>query len=60
MAVRPNGMEDTPQYRVNIDQHKASALGVSLDDINTTLSTAWQEVTSMILWTEAGLKKSMS
>jgi multidrug efflux pump len=26
---------------VNIDQHKASALGVSLDDINTTLSTAW-------------------
>ncbi|EMI9205377.1 efflux RND transporter permease subunit [Salmonella enterica] len=41
MAVRPNGMEDTPQYRVNIDQHKASALGVSLDDINTTLSTAW-------------------
>jgi multidrug efflux pump len=41
MAVRPNGLEDTPQYRVNIDQHKASALGVSLDDINTTLSTAW-------------------
>ncbi|CAD5568525.1 acridine efflux pump [Escherichia coli] len=40
MAVRPNGMEDTPQYRVNIDQHKASVLGVSLDDINTTLSTA--------------------
>ncbi|MEQ0878408.1 efflux RND transporter permease subunit [Enterobacter vonholyi] len=41
MAVRPNGMEDTPQYRINIDQQKASALGVSLEDINTTLSTAW-------------------
>lgn len=40
-AVRPNGMEDTPQFRVNIDQEKATALGVSLADINTTLSTAW-------------------
>ena len=41
MAVRPNGMEDTPQFRVNIDQERASALGISLDDINTTLGTAW-------------------
>jgi multidrug efflux pump len=41
MAVRPNGLEDTPQFRVDIDREKASALGVSLDDINTTLSTAW-------------------
>ncbi len=40
-AVRPNGMEDTPQFRINIDQQKATALGVSLSDINTTLSTAW-------------------
>jgi len=40
-AVRPNGMEDTPQFRINIDQEKATALGVSLADINTTLSTAW-------------------
>lgn len=41
MAVRPNGMNDTPQFKINIDQEKASALGLSLDDINQTLSTAW-------------------
>ncbi len=39
--VRPNGMEDTPQYNVVIDFEKAMALGVSVSDINTTLSTAW-------------------
>lgn len=41
MAVRANGMEDTPQYKVTIDQEKAKALGLSLSDINTTLSAAW-------------------
>ncbi|PBI82260.1 multidrug efflux RND transporter permease [Rahnella victoriana] len=41
MAVRPNGMEDMPQYKVTIDQEKARALGLSLSDINTTLSAAW-------------------
>ena len=40
-AVRPNGMEDNPQYKIDIDQEKAAALGVSLSDINTTLSSAW-------------------
>jgi multidrug efflux pump len=39
--VRPNGQEDTPQFSVDIDEEKASALGVSLSDINDTLSTAW-------------------
>ncbi|MBA8880118.1 efflux RND transporter permease subunit [Phyllobacterium myrsinacearum] len=39
--VRPNGQEDEPQFAIDIDQEKASALGVSLSDINTTLSTAW-------------------
>ncbi|MBE0532200.1 MAG: efflux RND transporter permease subunit [Rhodospirillales bacterium] len=39
--TRPNGQEDTPQFSVEIDQEKASALGVGLSDINTTLSTAW-------------------
>jgi multidrug efflux pump len=39
--VRPNGMEDTPQYNVDIDYEKAMALGISVKDINTTLSTAW-------------------
>ncbi|MCP2233516.1 efflux RND transporter permease subunit [Erwinia aphidicola] len=40
-AVRPNGIDDSPQYKVIIDQEKATALGVPLADINTTLSTAW-------------------
>jgi multidrug efflux pump len=39
--TRPNGQEDQPQYHVDIDQEKASALGLSFSDINTTLSTAW-------------------
>lgn len=40
-AVRPNGMEDTPQYQINIDQAQAGAMGVSLSDINNTMSIAW-------------------
>ena len=39
VRVRPNGMEDTPQYNVDIDFEKAMALGVTVSDINTTLST---------------------
>ncbi|WP_036768558.1 efflux RND transporter permease subunit [Photorhabdus australis] len=39
VGVRPNGQEDTPQYRVRIDQEKAETLGVSIADINSTLST---------------------
>ena len=40
-TVRANGMDDSPQYKVNVDQEKATALGVDLSDINTTLSSAW-------------------
>jgi multidrug efflux pump len=39
--VRPNGMEDTPQYNLDIDYEKAMALGVSISDLNSTLSSAW-------------------
>ena len=39
--TRPNGQEDEPQYQIEIDQEKASALGLSLADINATLSSAW-------------------
>ncbi|WP_207262035.1 efflux RND transporter permease subunit [Desulfovibrio sp. Huiquan2017] len=39
--TRPNGQEDQPQYHIDIDPEKASALGLSFSDINTTLSTAW-------------------
>lgn len=41
VRVRPNGMEDTPQYNIQIDYEKALALGLTVSDINTTLSTAW-------------------
>lgn len=40
-AVRPNGMEDTSQFHVDIDQEKASALGLNLSDINSTMSDAF-------------------
>ncbi|HEY8378318.1 MAG TPA: efflux RND transporter permease subunit, partial [Nannocystis sp.] len=39
--VRQGGLEDTPQYRVEVDREKASALGLSLADINATLQAAW-------------------
>jgi len=38
--VRPNGLEDTPQFKLDVDQEKAQALGVSVSDINQTISTA--------------------
>jgi len=40
-GVRPNGLEDTPQYKLDVDEEKAAALGISLTDINATLSSAW-------------------
>ncbi|KPA88402.1 MULTISPECIES: efflux RND transporter permease subunit [Pseudomonas] len=39
-AVRPNGLNDEPQYQLSIDDERASALGVSLSDINNSLSIA--------------------
>ncbi|MBT82091.1 MAG: hydrophobe/amphiphile efflux-1 family RND transporter [Alteromonadaceae bacterium] len=41
VGVRPNGLSDVPQFKINIDSEKASALGLSLSDINSTLSIAW-------------------
>jgi len=39
-AVRPNGLNDEPQYQLTIDDERASALGVTISDINNTLSIA--------------------
>ena len=39
--VRFNGLDDTTQLHVDIDQSKAKALGLDLNDVNDTLSTAW-------------------
>ena len=39
-GVRPNGLNDEPQYQLTVDDEKASALGITLSDINQTLSIA--------------------
>ena len=39
--VRPNGQEDAPQFRLDIDSQRASALGVAMSDVDNTLSVAW-------------------
>src|SRR3546814_5838904 len=41
MAVRPNGKDDEPQFRVNIDREKARAHSLSIAAINETMSAAW-------------------
>jgi HAE1 family hydrophobic/amphiphilic exporter-1 len=39
--VRPNGLEDVPEYRVDVDWKRAGALGVPIDAIHTTISAAF-------------------
>lgn len=39
-GVRPNGLGDEPQYQLTVDDEKASALGITLSNINQTLSIA--------------------
>jgi multidrug efflux pump len=40
-SARPEGMEDSPQLRLDIDRDKANALGLSLSDINATLAATF-------------------
>ncbi|GBQ85622.1 multidrug efflux pump acriflavin resistance protein AcrB/AcrD/AcrF [Gluconacetobacter johannae DSM 13595] len=40
VAVRPNGMEDAPQYLLDIDREKANALGITNAEINITIQGA--------------------
>jgi HAE1 family hydrophobic/amphiphilic exporter-1 len=39
--VRPNGMEDVPQFRIDVDWEKAGALGLPLSSIHNTISAAF-------------------
>jgi hydrophobe/amphiphile efflux-1 (HAE1) family protein len=39
--VRPNGLEDVPQYRVDVDWEKAGALGIPISSIHTTIAAAF-------------------
>jgi multidrug efflux pump len=41
IAVRPNGQDDSPQFKLDIDDVRAGALGVSVASINEVLATAW-------------------
>ncbi|MCX5645647.1 MAG: efflux RND transporter permease subunit [Phycisphaerae bacterium] len=39
--VRPNGLEDVPEYRVDVDWEKAGALGLPITSIHNTISAAF-------------------
>lgn len=41
MAVRPNGQNDNPEFKLDIDENRAGALGLSMADINDAISTGW-------------------
>ncbi|MBV5307534.1 MAG: efflux RND transporter permease subunit [Desulfobulbaceae bacterium] len=41
IAVRPNGQDDSPEFKLDIDDERAGALGLSLLGINEVLATAW-------------------
>jgi multidrug efflux pump len=41
MKVRPNGQEDTPEYRLEIDKARVGSMGLSLADVNNAISTSW-------------------
>ena len=40
-GVRANGLDDEPQYTLDIDWEKAQALGLSAADISNTVKDAW-------------------
>ena len=40
-AVRPNGMEDVPQYQIDVDWEKAGALGIPITSIHNTIAAAF-------------------
>ncbi len=44
IGVRPNGLEDVAQYKIDTNYEKALSLGVSVSDINQTLQGAWGSI----------------
>ncbi len=40
-AVRPNGLEDVPEYRIDVDWDKAGALGIPITSIHNTIGAAF-------------------
>jgi len=41
VSVRPNGLDDVPQFRIDIDWEKAGALGVPISSIHTAISSTF-------------------
>lgn len=41
VQVRPNGMEDVPEYRIDVDWEKAGAFGVQITSIHNTIAAAF-------------------
>jgi HAE1 family hydrophobic/amphiphilic exporter-1 len=41
VSVRPNGMEDVPEYRIDVDWEKAGAQGLPITSIHNTISAAF-------------------
>ncbi len=41
MNVRPNGLDDVPQYKIDVDWDKAGVLGLSINNINYAFSAAF-------------------
>ena len=42
--ARLNSLQDTPQYKLDIDYRKAKSLGLTVESINNTLTSAWGSV----------------
>ena len=40
-AVRPNGVEDAPQFQLIVDRQKANAFGIAITDINALIGDAF-------------------
>jgi len=56
--VRPNGLNDNPTYKIDIDREKASAFGVNLSDVDQTFSIAWgSKYVDNFLDTDGRIKK---
>jgi multidrug efflux pump len=41
VGMRPNGQDDSPQFKLDVDDVRAGAQGVAMSDINDVLTTAW-------------------
>ena len=56
--VRPNGLEDNPTFKIDVDREKASALGVALSAIDQTFSISWgSSFINFFLDTDGRLKR---